>query len=131
MLFGLNQIILTNKCGDVYNPKVVRSTMGSIFRQKIIIQENLIETISELKEKGFQIVATDLNTKSSMYDIDYTKTAIIIGNEANGVSDEILAISQKRIKIPMLGKAESLNASVATGVILYEILRRKYVKKKE
>ena len=130
MLFGLSQIILSNKCGDIYNPKVVRSTMGSIFRPKIIIQEDLIETISELKENGFQIVSTDLNTNNTIYDIDYAKTAIIIGNEANGVSDEILAISQKRIKIPMIGKTESLNASVATGVILYEILRRKYVKKK-
>lgn len=130
MLFGLNQIILSSKCGDIYNPKVVRSTMGSIFRQKIVVSENLIETISALKENEYKIVATDLNTSSSIYDINYEKTAIIIGNEANGVSDEILAISEKRIKIPMIGKIESLNASVATGVILYEILRRKYVKKK-
>ena len=130
MRFGLKQIILSNKCGDVYNQKVVRSTMGSIFRQEIIISEDIIETVSKLKENEFQIVSTDLNTKSNIYDIDYTKTAIIIGNEANGVSEELLALSQKRVKIPMLGKAESLNVSVATGVILYEILRRKNVKKK-
>lgn len=69
-------------------------------------------------------MATDLKTDKTIYDVDYTKTAVIIGNEANGVSDELLELANERIKIPMTGKTESLNAAVATGIILYEINRR-------
>lgn len=69
-------------------------------------------------------MATDLKTDKTIYDVDYTKTAVIIGNEANGVSDELLELADERIKIPMTGKTESLNAAVATGIILYEINRR-------
>lgn len=122
---GLNQIILSSNCGDVYNPKVVRSTMGAIFRTKVIKSENLLETVKTIKQNGYKIIATDLKTDENIYTIDYNKVAIVIGNEANGVSSQILEKSDKRVKIPMLGKTESLNASVATGVILYEYLRRK------
>lgn len=122
---GLNQIILSSNCGDVYNPKVVRSTMGAIFRTKVIKSENLLETVKTIKQNGYKIIATDLKTNENIYTIDYNKVAIVIGNEANGVSSQILEKSDKRVKIPMLGKTESLNASVATGVILYEYLRRK------
>lgn len=111
----------------MYNPKVVRSTMGAIFRSKIIKSENLVKTINTIKENGFIVVATDLKTDESIYDIEYKKTAIVIGNEANGVSNDVLKIATKRVKIPMLGKTESLNASVATGVILYEYVRRKQI----
>ncbi len=69
--------------------------------------------------------ATDLQTSKTIYDVDYEKTAVIIGNEANGVSQKVLELADERIKIPMTGKTESLNAAVATGVILYEINRRK------
>lgn len=65
-----------------------------------------------------------MKTDKTIYDVDYTKTAVIIGNEANGVSDELLELANERIKIPMTGKTESLNAAVATGIILYEINRR-------
>lgn len=124
-MYGLNQIILSDKCGDVYNPKVVRSTMGAIFRVKTSRFSNLQERLKEIKENGFKICSTDLKTNETIYTIDYKNIAIVIGNEANGVSSEVLALSDKRIKIPMIGKTESLNASVATGVILYEYLRRK------
>ena len=69
--------------------------------------------------------ATDLQTSKTIYDVDYEKSAVIIGNEANGVSQKVLELADERIKIPMTGKTESLNAAVATGVILYEINRRK------
>lgn len=72
--------------------------------------------------------ATDLQTSKAIYDVDYEKSAVIIGNEANGVSQELLELANERIKIPMTGKTESLNAAVATGVILYEINRRKWEK---
>lgn len=122
---NLKQIIVSKGCGDVYNPKVVRSTMGAIFRVNVLEKENLEAVINEIKNKGFKTIATDLATEFSVYDEKYQKCAVVIGNEANGVSQEILNIVDKKIKIPMLGKTESLNASVATGIILYEYVRQK------
>lgn len=122
---GLSQIILSKSSVDAYNPKVVRSTMGAIFRVKIIESENLVETLKNLKKHKFKVAATSLEGSESIYNMDYNKKVIIIGNESKGVSREILEIADSRIKIPMLGKTESLNASIATGVILYEYVRRK------
>lgn len=122
---GLNQIIVSSNTADAYNPKVVRSTMGAIFRVKVIESTDLVQTIKNIKKHRFKILATSLQTEKSIFDVEYNKKAIIIGNEANGVTDEILAVSDVQAKIPMLGKTESLNASVATGVILYEYVRQK------
>lgn len=122
---GLNQIIISKETADAYNPKVVRSTMGAIFRVKVIVAENLEKTLKEIKKHKFKVVATSLQTEESIYDVKFSKTAIVIGNEANGVSNEILEIADTKVKIPMLGKTESLNASVATSVILYEYVRQK------
>ena len=83
------------------------------------------ETIKEIQKNKFKVVVTSLQTKESLYDIKLNKKAIVIGNEANGVSKEIVDVADTKIKIPMLGKTESLNASVATGVILYEYVRQK------
>lgn len=99
--------------------------MGAIFRVNIIESENLVNTLKELKKHKFKIIATSLETENNIYQMEYKKTAIIIGNEANGVSTEILEASDKKVKIPMLGKTESLNVAVATGVILYEYVRQK------
>ena len=123
--YGLSQVIVSKKSGDVFNPKVVRSTMGAIFRVNIIESENLVNTLKEIKKHKFKVVATSLQTEESIYDIEYKKTVIVIGNEANGVSKEVLEMADKKIKIPMPGKTESLNAAVATGVILYEYVRQK------
>ena len=73
-------------------------------------------------------MATSLQTTNSIYDIDYNKKVIVIGNEANGVSEKILDLADVKVKIPMLGKTESLNASVATGIMLYEYVRQKIKK---
>ncbi len=122
---GLSQIIISKETADAYNPKVVRSTMGAIFRVKIIVVEDLVKTLREIKKHKFRVVAASLKTKDSIYDVEYDKKVIVIGNEANGVSNEILDIADIQAKIPMLGKTESLNASVATSVILYEYVRQK------
>lgn len=102
--------------------------MGAIFRVKIIVSDNLVKTIKDMKKRKFKVLATSLETEDSIYDIDYTKKVLVIGNEANGISKEILDLADQRIKIPMLGKTESLNASVATSVILYEYVRQKLEK---
>ena len=122
---GINQILVSKGTADSYNPKVVRSTMGAIFRVKIIECEDLENTLKEIQKHNFEIVVTSLQTKNSIYDIDYKKKVIVIGNEANGVEPKIQKIADKKVKIPMLGKTESLNASVATGIILYEYVRQK------
>ena len=122
---GLSQIVLSKTSVDAYNPKVVRSTMGAIFRVKIIESEDLIQTLKNMKKHKFKIVATSLSGTENIYEMDYNKKVIVIGKEAKGVSKEILDIADTKTKIPMLGKTESLNASVATGVMLYEYVRRK------
>ena len=122
---GLKQILISKGTTEAYNPKVIRSTMGAIFRVKIIECENLKETLKKLQKNNFKIMVTDLNTDKSIYDIKLQKKVIIIGNEANGVSEEVKNIADTRVIIPMFGKTESLNASIATGVILYEYVRQK------
>ena len=125
---GLTQIIISKGTADVFNPKVIRSSMGAIFRVKEIESEDLKQTLLEIKKHKFELLVTSLQTKKSVYDIKYKKKIIVIGNEANGVSKEIQELSDYKIKIPMLGKTESLNASVATGIILYEYVRQKLLK---
>lgn len=122
---NLKQIILSADCADPYNPKVVRSTMGAIFRMNIIITDNLAKTLKTIKKHKFEIVATSLATKESVYDVKYNEKVIIIGNEAKGVSKEIQDLADIKVKIPMLGKTESLNASVAASIMIYEYVRNK------
>ena len=122
---GLNQILVSKGTADCYNPKVVRSTMGAIFRVKIIECENLEKTLKEVRKHKFKLVVTSLQTEKSLYDVKFDKKVIVIGNEANGVEPNIQDMADEKIKIPMLGKTESLNASVATGIVLYEYVRQK------
>lgn len=122
---GITQILVSKGTADVFNPKVVRSTMGAIFRVKIIECEDLIETLQKIKNEGYEIIVTSLQTNKSIYDIKYNKKVIVMGNEANGVSKDIQGIANKKVKIPMIGNTESLNVSVATGIILYEYVRQK------
>ena len=125
---GLNQIIVSKGTADAFNSKVVRSTMGAIFRIKIIEVENLAQEIKEMRKHHFKLMVTSLQTKNSIYDIDFNKKIIVIGNEANGVSKEIQDMADEKAKIPMLGRTESLNASVAAGVVMYEYVRQKLSK---
>lgn len=122
---NLKQILISKNTVDAYSSKVIRSTMGAIYRVKIIECENLKDTLENLKDYNFKIVSTSLDTNNSIYDIDYNKKVVVIGNEGNGISKEIQDISDYKVKIPMLGKTESLNASVAAGIMIYEYIRKK------
>ena len=122
---GLNQIIVSKGTADAFNAKVVRSTMGAIFRIKIIEVEDLAKAIKDMKKHHFKLMVTSLQTDNSIYDINFNKKIIVIGNEANGVSKEIQEMADEKAKIPMLGRTESLNASVAAGVVMYEYVRQK------
>ena len=122
---NLKQLIVSKNTVDAYSPKVIRSTMGAIYRVNIIEVENLEWTLKDLQKDGFKVVVTSLDTNNSIYDISYNKSIVVIGNEANGVSKEVQELANERVKIPMLGKTESLNAAVATGIMIYEYVRRK------
>lgn len=117
--------MVSKDTADAFNPKVVRSTMGAIFRVKIIECEDLKQILKEVQKHNFKLVVTSLQTSKSFYDVDYSKKVIIIGNEANGVEKQIQDIADYKVKIPMLGKTESLNAAVSTGIMLYEYVRQK------
>lgn len=122
---NLKQIIVSKDTVDAYSPKVIRSTMGAIYRINIIEVDDLVKTLEEAKKNEFQIVTTDLQTDKSIYDLDYNKKVVVIGNEANGVTKEVKEAADYKVIIPMLGKTESLNASVAAGVMIYEYVRQK------
>lgn len=121
--FDVDTIICLEGTTDVYSPKVVRSTMGSILREKIIYlnKDELNNYLKKIKEIGFKIVGTSLNTDKYISEIDFNdRHAFVLGNEANGISSEVINICDKLIKIPMSGSAESLNVGIASGIILYE-----------
>lgn len=118
---GVDLIIALKGCVDIYNPKVIRSTMGSIFDMNIVY-ENQYEAINFLKNNGFSIVSSYLDTDNYYNNISYNeKTALVIGNEANGINDDIILNSDTLVKIPIYGKAESLNAAISSAILMYEI----------
>ncbi|EMS71507.1 TrmH family RNA methyltransferase [Ruminiclostridium cellobioparum] len=122
---GVSAVLMTRGCVDVYSPKVLRSTMGSVFHLPIIEDLDIINTIQLLKSSGYKVIASHLHGQNNYYDEDLTcKSAIIVGNEANGISEETAALSDKLVRIPMPGKAESLNASVAASIMIYELVRQ-------
>jgi len=116
---GVSGIIMSPDCVDIYNPKVIRSTMGSIFRVPFIIGD-LVSEIDNLKKNGFAVYGAALDGASFYNKVDYPKKrAIVIGNEGKGISERILNKVPERIKIPMEGKIESLNAAVSAAIIVY------------
>ncbi len=118
---GIAAVIMDKNTVDVYNPKVIRSTMGSIFRVPFVISTNLSETVDKLQKSGIIVYAAHLQGKIYYDETNFKESsAILIGNEGNGLSDEISEKADRKIKIPMCGKVESLNASVAAAILMYE-----------
>lgn len=127
---GATGIIMSSDCVDIYNPKVIRSTMGAIFRLPFLYVEDLPGTIGELKQYGIRVYAAHLEGKNSYDRENYTQgCAFLIGNEGNGLRDEVAECAQCRIRIPMEGDAESLNAAVASAVLMFEVSRQRRNKK--
>lgn len=122
---GMTGVIMSKETVDLFNPKVVRSTMGSIFRIPFLYVENFQDTLQDLQSKDFSIIATDLQSKRSFTEEHYpNKSAVVIGNESRGISDATRKQADILVHIPMCGKLESLNASVAGGLIMYELYRQ-------
>ena len=122
---GALGVIITKGTVDIYNEKTLRSTMGSIFKVPVIEDKDL-SLVKELKDAGFKLVTSSLDTDKNFYDIDLKEKIIIsVGNEGNGISEEIYNLSDLKVKIPMPGGAESLNAAVAASIMMYEVIRQK------
>ena len=123
---GVTGILLSKDCVDVYNPKVIRSTMGAVFRMPFLYVENLPEKIKELQNEGIKAYAAHLHGKNAYDEEDYTTgCAFLIGNEGNGLRDEVADCADCLIRIPMEGEAESLNAAVAAAVLMFEAGRQR------
>lgn len=123
---GVDGVILNRTCVDIYNPKVVRSTMGSLYRVPFVYVDDLGATIGQMKAGGIRLFAAHLRGKKNYYDADLTgRCGFIIGNEANGITDETAALATEYVRIPMAGKLESLNAAMAAGILMYESARQR------
>lgn len=119
---GVTGVILSKGCVDMFSPKTIRSTMGSVFRIPFIYEENLIETLSWLSENNIHTYGAHLSGSCLYTDPDYkTGTAFLIGNEGNGLSREISERCGTLITIPMEGRLESLNAAVASAILMYTV----------
>jgi TrmH family RNA methyltransferase len=122
---GFDAVFLSKDSVDPYNNKVIRSTMGSLFHIPVIVVENFIETLQKLKSNNILIAAAHVRDAVPCWQADMSgKLAVIIGNEGNGISDEVLDIADITVMIPMSGKAESLNASAAASILIYECMRQ-------
>lgn len=123
---GISGIILSRDCVDIYNPKVIRSTMGAVFRIPFFCTDDLPGCIGEIRQKGVTVYAAHLQGSNSYDKEDYTGgCAFLIGNEGNGLREEVAECADRRVLIPMLGKAESLNAAVASAVLMFEAARQR------
>jgi len=122
---GFDGVIALKGCVDIYNSKVLRSTMGSIFHIPVVTQVEMAEAIEQIKRNNLKAFAAHLNGKKSIYEANMSNGGVIlIGNEANGLSDELTSYADELVKIPMPGKAESLNASIASALFMYEMVRQ-------
>ena len=121
---GYTLIAVMKGTADIFSPKVVRAAAGSLFRVPVVFINDNDELVSFIKAAGGKLVATCFDTDRYYYDEDLTKgIALIIGNEGNGISRDLIDRADIKIKIPMRGKIESLNAAVAAAVLMYESVR--------
>lgn len=121
---GMSAVFLTKESVDLFNPKVVRATMGSVFRVPFAYVEDLVSVIDSLKKAGIPVYGTMMQGSRRYDECDYRGGAgIVIGNEANGISAETASHLSGTVRIPMEGKLESLNAAVAAALLMYEFTR--------
>ena len=125
---GITGVILNRASVDIYNPKVIRSTMGSIYRVPFIYSESLPETIKKLKSHDVKLYAAHLDGKRYYFEENYTSACgFMIGNEANGLSDSLTLLADDMIRLPMSGQVDSLNAAVAASILMYEVKKQRLV----
>ncbi len=121
---GFDGVLLSAQCADVFSPKVLRATMGSVFRMGIRVTEDLPGTLRQLADAGASVLSSQLDgTPFYQRDAVGERFVLVIGSEGNGVTEEVKAVATHRVKLPMRGGAESLNAAVAAGIMMYELTR--------
>ena len=121
---GFTGVLLSRDCSDVFSPKVLRATMGSIFHIGIEITESLPDSLAKYREKGYSVISSQLDGKP-FYSREVLKEPyiLIVGNEGNGISEAVRAEATHRYRLPMRGEAESLNVAVAAGIMMYDLTR--------
>lgn len=123
---GAAGIVMTKGTVDIYNDKTLRSTMGSVFYIPIV-EDDSLDFVKSLKKEGYKLVVSSLQGKNNFFEENLQgKVMIAVGNEGNGVSDEVYDIADIKVKIPMPGEAESLNVAVATSIMIYEKIRQSF-----
>ena len=125
---GITGVIMSNQTVDIYNPKTIRATMGSVYRVPFVYVEDLVGMIERLKERGIVTYAAHLEGKQYYDSFSFEKgTAFLIGNEGNGLSRQLADAADAYLKIPMEGQVESLNAAIATSLLMYEAHRQRHM----
>jgi len=123
---GISGVLMSSNTVDIYNPKTIRSTMGSIFRVPFVYENDFLNAIDFIKNRNITIFAAHLDGKNSYTEEKYSgPSAFLIGNESNGLTESAAKKADVLIRIPMCGKVESLNAAIATTVLLYEARRQR------
>lgn len=118
---GVSGVILSKGCVDIYNPKTIRSTMGSLYRVPFVYREELEEAVKKLQKNHITVYAAHLRGETYFDRIDYQGgSAFLVGNEGNGLKEETARLADAYLKIPMEGSLESLNAAVAAALLLYQ-----------
>ena len=121
--FGVDGVIVSKDCCDIYSPKVVRGSMGAVFRVNVVTAEEFTEYIQQLTESGISTYASTPRNAEDIRNIDFTEGGVmLIGNEGNGLREDTINACSKRVRINMRGRAESLNAAAAAAVLLYEFV---------
>lgn len=124
---GVSGVILSREAVDVYNPKVIRSTMGAIFRVPFLYVDDFEHTLKQLKLEHVRLLAAHLKGTKTFDQADYSgRVGILIGNEANGLSNAVADLAEEKVLIPMAGEVESLNAAVAAALLMYEAARKRW-----
>ncbi|MCM1543627.1 MAG: RNA methyltransferase [Blautia sp.] len=123
---GITGVIMSAGTVDIFNPKTIRATMGSVFRVPFLYVDSLPQTIGILRQRGIHTYAAHLEGKAYYDELSFREpTAFLVGNEANGLNDDTAACAEQYLRIPMEGKTESLNAAIAASLLLYEAYRQR------
>ena len=119
---GVDAVVLNNRKVRINHPKLLRSSMGSLFKVPVYESESNEHMISYLKENGYRLVLADTDSENNYFDLNYTgRVALVMGSEKYGIDDEFYSVEHDKVKIPMMGDMDSLNVGVATTILLYEI----------
>ncbi len=126
---GVTGLVMSRDTVDIYNPKTIRATMGSLYRMPFVYVDDFCQAVCQAKDQGIMLYAAHLKGKQAYDGMDYRgPSGFMIGNEGNGLTDEAASNASGYIRIPMAGQVESLNAAVAAAILMYEAGRQRRLK---